>query len=117
MRTLIIVCLALGAAAVNGLAQLIEQRSTGQVPRRTALSPRLLLDLLRRSARPASPGSTSRSRFTAPALACESASVVVVPAGVIALAHRAPRAGRPGDESPQRPGSRPASRLATGSRL
>jgi drug/metabolite transporter (DMT)-like permease len=48
MRMITAVCLALGAAAVNGLGELIAQRSTKQVPERPALSPRLLLDLLRR---------------------------------------------------------------------
>jgi hypothetical protein len=48
MRTVTAVCLALAAAAVIGVGELITQRSTKQVPERAALSPRLLVDLLRR---------------------------------------------------------------------
>jgi hypothetical protein len=48
VRTVTAVCLALAAAALIGLGELLVQRSTKQVPERAALSPRLLLDLLRR---------------------------------------------------------------------
>ncbi len=48
MRQAITVCLALAAAVLFGLASVIEQRNAKQVPPRGALSPRLLLDLLKR---------------------------------------------------------------------
>ena len=48
MLTVIAVSLAVTGAAVFGLASVLEQQSTKQVPHRPALSPRLLLDLLRR---------------------------------------------------------------------
>ena len=48
MPAVIALCLGLLAAAVFGTASVLEERSTKQVPERAALSPRLLLDLLRR---------------------------------------------------------------------
>lgn len=48
MSAVIALCLGLMAAAVFGAASVLEERSTKQVPERPALSPRLLLDLLRR---------------------------------------------------------------------
>jgi drug/metabolite transporter (DMT)-like permease len=44
----ITVLLSLAAAAVFGLTSVLEQRNTKQVPRRGALAPRLLYDLLKR---------------------------------------------------------------------
>jgi drug/metabolite transporter (DMT)-like permease len=46
--TALAVCLGLGAATAFGAASVLEQRSTKQVPDRAALSPRLLVDLVRR---------------------------------------------------------------------
>ena len=46
--TLIVVLVTLTAAVLFGLSTVLEQRSTKQVSRRGALSPRLLLDLARR---------------------------------------------------------------------
>jgi drug/metabolite transporter (DMT)-like permease len=48
VRQAITVFLALTAAVVFSLSSVLEQRSTHQVPERRALSPRLILDLLRR---------------------------------------------------------------------
>ena len=48
MYGVIAVSLGLAAAAMFGGASVLEQRSTKQVPQRAALSPRLLVDLVRR---------------------------------------------------------------------
>ena len=48
MYAVIALCLGLAAAAMFGAASVLEERSTKQVPERAALSPRLLLDLVRR---------------------------------------------------------------------
>ncbi|HUN35452.1 MAG TPA: DMT family transporter [Trebonia sp.] len=48
MRLAITVVLSLAAAAVFGLTSVLEQRNTKQVPKRGALAPRLLYDLLKR---------------------------------------------------------------------
>jgi len=48
VRLGITVVLSLAAAAVFGLTSVLEQRNTKQVPKRGALAPRLLYDLLRR---------------------------------------------------------------------
>ena len=47
MYAVIALCLGLAAAAMFGAASVLEERSTKQVPERAALSPRLLLDLVR----------------------------------------------------------------------
>lgn len=48
MCTMVTVCLTLVAAVIFGAASVLEQHSTKQVPDRAALSPRLLIDLLKR---------------------------------------------------------------------
>jgi drug/metabolite transporter (DMT)-like permease len=48
MSAVMAVCLGLVAAALFGAASVLEERSTKQVPRRPALSPQLLADLVRR---------------------------------------------------------------------
>jgi drug/metabolite transporter (DMT)-like permease len=48
MCAVIAVCLGLVAAAVFGATSVLEERSAKQVPERAALSPRLLIDLVRR---------------------------------------------------------------------
>ena len=48
MDTVMTVGLGLGAATAFGAASVLEERSTKQVPQRAALSPRLLVDLVRR---------------------------------------------------------------------
>ena len=48
MSAVTAVCLGLAAAAAFGVASVLEERSTKQVPERAALSPRLLVDLVRR---------------------------------------------------------------------
>jgi drug/metabolite transporter (DMT)-like permease len=45
---LLAILVALSAAALFGLSSVLEQRATKQVPPRRALSPRLLVDLVRR---------------------------------------------------------------------
>ena len=48
MSTVIAVVVALAAAVLFGLSDVVEQRTTHEVPQRAALSPRLLLDLAKR---------------------------------------------------------------------
>ena len=48
MGTVMTMCLGLAAATAFGAASVLEERSTKQVPLRAALSPRLLVDLVRR---------------------------------------------------------------------
>ena len=48
MSAMIAVCVGLVAATLFGAASVLEERSSKQVPQRAALSPRLLVDLVRR---------------------------------------------------------------------
>jgi hypothetical protein len=48
MSAMIAVCAGLVAATLFGAASVLEERSSKQVPQRSALSPRLLVDLVRR---------------------------------------------------------------------